>query len=86
MKKLIYFEQCPAQNVQTLFTSNITRFFNSFDFCNDYFFSMLEMMINPNSGIRLQDANTWFTNIVTYPLGYEIALSFLANRWDDIYD
>ena len=46
---------------------------------------MLEMMIDPNSGIRLQDANTWFSNIVAYPLGHEIGLSLLANRWDDIY-
>ena len=41
-------------------------------------------MIDPNSGIRLQDVNTFFTNIAANPVGNEIALDFMINRWDDI--
>jgi len=44
---------------------------------------MLVMMITPNSEIRLQDASTLFSNIAANPVGHEVALDFLINRWDE---
>ena len=44
---------------------------------------MLEMMITPDSGIRLQDASTLFSNIAANPVGHEVALNFLILRWND---
>lgn len=46
---------------------------------------MLEMMITPTSGIRLQDANTLFSNIAANPVGHEVALDFMTNRWNAVY-
>ena len=46
--------------------------------------STLDLMIKPNSGIRLQDVNLLFNNILSYPMGHQLALDFLTNRWDDI--
>lgn len=43
---------------------------------------MLEKMITPDSGIRLQDASTLFSNIAANPVGHEVALNFLINRWN----
>ncbi|XP_032798708.2 aminopeptidase N [Daphnia magna] len=45
---------------------------------------MLNRMITPSSGIRLQDANTLFSNIAANPVGHGVALDFLINRWDDV--
>ena len=42
------------------------------------------MMIKPDSGIRLQDVNRLFNNIVSYDIGHRQALLFVANRWDQI--
>lgn len=41
-------------------------------------------MITPDSGIRLQDANTLFANIAANPVGHQVALDFLTNRWNDV--
>ena len=58
--------------------------FNHFNFKNLLFENrMLEMMITPDSGIRLQDASTLFSNIAANPVGHEVALDFLINRWND---
>jgi aminopeptidase N len=46
---------------------------------------MLEMMIDPTSGIRLQDANAVFSYVSGNSLGNFLAFDFLRNRWDDIY-
>lgn len=45
---------------------------------------MLELMIDPDSGIRLQDLNTFFTNIAANEVGNQVALDFMIDRWDDI--
>lgn len=45
---------------------------------------MLEMMLQPDSGIYSGHINTLFSNIAANPLGNSIALDFLINRWDDI--
>lgn len=45
---------------------------------------MLDLMIDPTSGIRLQDANTLFSSIAANPVGHPIALDFLATRWDEV--
>ena len=45
---------------------------------------MLELMIDPTSGIRLQDANTLFSNIAANPVGHGIAFDFLGTNWDDV--
>ena len=45
---------------------------------------LLEMLLDPNSGIRRGDVNLVFNNVANNPLGNEIALNFLINRWDDI--
>ena len=45
---------------------------------------MLEMMIDPKSGIRLQDANNLFSYVANNPFGNFIAFNFLRNRWNDI--
>lgn len=50
----------------------------------DIIYHMLEMMINENSGIRLQDANTLFSSIAANPVGHGVALDFLATRWDEV--
>ncbi len=47
---------------------------------------MLKMMIDPKSGIRLQDALTVFSNIAANPVGHQVALDFLTKRWNDVYD
>lgn len=46
--------------------------------------SLLEMMLDENSGIRLSDVNTLFNNVAANSLGNDIATNFLVNRWDDI--
>ncbi|KAK4036637.1 hypothetical protein OUZ56_028681 [Daphnia magna] len=45
---------------------------------------LLEMLLDPNSSIRPSDVNTGFNNVENKPIGNEIALHFLINRWDDI--
>ena len=45
---------------------------------------MLEMIIDPKSGIRLQDANNLFSYVANNPFGNFIAFNFLRNRWNDI--
>ena len=47
---------------------------------------MLNMMINETSGIRLQDAITVFSNIAANPVGHQVALDFMTNKWNDIYN
>jgi len=47
--------------------------------------TMLEMMIDSNSGIRLQDANAVFSYVSGNALGNYLAFDFLRNRWDDMY-
>lgn len=46
--------------------------------------SLLEMMLDSESGIRLSDVNTLFKNVASNPLGNLIATDFLVNRWNDI--
>ena len=46
---------------------------------------MLEMMIDPTSGIRLQNANQVFSYVAQNPDGNRIAFEFLRDRWDDMY-
>lgn len=41
-------------------------------------------MIDPNSGIRLQDATELFSNVASNPIGNKIALDFLTSRWNDV--
>ncbi|XP_046631005.1 aminopeptidase N-like [Daphnia pulicaria] len=45
---------------------------------------LLEMLLDPTSGILSSDVNTVFNNVANNPIGNEIALDFLINRWDDI--
>ncbi|KAI9551913.1 hypothetical protein GHT06_022250 [Daphnia sinensis] len=45
---------------------------------------LLEMLLDANSGIRSSDVNTVFNNVANNPIGNEIALDFLINRWTDI--
>ena len=42
------------------------------------------MLLDPNSGILRTDVNTVFNYVANNPVGNEIALDFLINRWDDI--
>jgi aminopeptidase N len=42
------------------------------------------MLLDPTSGILSSDVNTVFNNVANNPIGNEIALDFLINRWDDI--
>lgn len=45
---------------------------------------LLEMLLDPTSGILRSDVNLVFNNVANNPIGNEIALDFLINRWDDI--
>ncbi|EFX81628.1 hypothetical protein DAPPUDRAFT_317254 [Daphnia pulex] len=45
---------------------------------------LLEMLLDPNSGILRSDVNTVFNNVANNPIGNELALDFLINRWNDI--
>lgn len=45
---------------------------------------MLEMMLDPNSGIRQSDITSLFSYIAANPLGNSIAFNFLETRWDEI--
>jgi len=45
-------------------------------------YSLLEMMVEPNSDIK--DPSTLFKNIAANPVGYTLAFDFLINRWDDV--
>lgn len=47
--------------------------------------TMLELMIDPESGIRLQDAQYVFTYVAGNSVGNPLAFAFLRDRWDDIY-
>ncbi len=49
-----------------------------------YFGRLLEMLLVPNSGILRSDFNTLFNNVANNPVGNELALDFLINRWNDI--
>ena len=42
-------------------------------------------MIDPESGIRLQDAQYVFTYVAGNSVGNPLAFAFLRDRWDDIY-
>lgn len=42
------------------------------------------MLLDPNSGILRSDINTVFNNVANNPVGNELALDFLINRWNDI--
>ena len=42
------------------------------------------MIIAPDSGIRLQDANHLFSYIANNPIGHDIALDWVIQKWDDI--
>lgn len=46
--------------------------------------SLLERMLDSQSGIRLSDVNTLFNNVASNPVGNPIATDFLVNRWTDI--
>lgn len=39
---------------------------------------LLEMLLDPNFGIRSSDVNTGFNNVENKPIGNEIALHFLS--------
>ncbi|KAI9551545.1 hypothetical protein GHT06_021878 [Daphnia sinensis] len=45
---------------------------------------LLDMLLDPTSGILRSDVNLVFNNVANNPIGNEIALDFLINRWDDI--
>lgn len=49
-----------------------------------FFYSVLEMMLNPDSGILTNDINELFKNLAANPLGNSIAFNFLITRWDEI--
>lgn len=46
--------------------------------------SMLNMIIDSTSGIRIEHVNTLFANIAATPVGNPMAFDFLINRWTDI--
>ena len=46
--------------------------------------SLLEMMLDSESGILFSDINTLFNSVASNPLGNPIATNFLIHRWDDI--
>ena len=45
---------------------------------------MLEMILDPNSGINIGDVDRLFNKIANNPVGNPIAMTFLINRWTDI--
>lgn len=45
---------------------------------------LLESMLLADGGIRAGDRNTLFNAVANNPVGNEIALDFLINRWDAI--
>ena len=45
---------------------------------------MLNLMLQPDGGIRREDVRTLFSNLAATSVGNSIAVSFLINRWDDI--
>ena len=45
---------------------------------------MLEMMIDPQSGIRLQNGRDVFDAVAANPDGNRIAFEFLRDRFDDM--
>lgn len=57
---------------------------NKFIFFLWIHFSLLDEMISPNSAIRLQDTNRLFGLVANNPIGHEVAMSWLAEKWDDI--
>jgi len=48
------------------------------------FSRLLEKLLDANSGILRSDANVVFNYVANNPVGNEIALDFLINRWNDI--
>jgi aminopeptidase N len=44
----------------------------------------LEKLLDANSGILRSDVNVVFNYVANNPVGNEIALDFLINRWNDI--
>lgn len=42
------------------------------------------MTIDPDSGIRLQDANSVFGYVADNPVGNRIAFDFLSDNFDEI--
>ncbi|KAI9561562.1 hypothetical protein GHT06_012521 [Daphnia sinensis] len=46
--------------------------------------TLLERMIDSQSGIRLSEVNTLFNNVASNPVGNPVATDFLVNRWTDI--
>ena len=48
------------------------------------FSRLLEKLLDANSGILRSDANVVFNYVANNPVGKEIALDFLINRWNDI--
>ncbi|EFX67144.1 hypothetical protein DAPPUDRAFT_203795 [Daphnia pulex] len=46
--------------------------------------SLLNKMLDSESGIRLSDVNTLFNNVASNPVGNALATDFLVNQWDAI--
>ncbi len=46
-------------------------------------FRMMEMIVDPVSGIYEGNLNTLFSNIAANPLGNSIAMDYLTNHWDE---
>ena len=45
---------------------------------------MLNLMLQPDEGIRREDVRTLFSNLAATSVGNSIAFTFLINRWNDI--
>ena len=54
------------------------------NYCKLALFRLLEKLLDANSGILRSDANVVFNYVANNPVGNEIALDFLINRWNDI--
>jgi aminopeptidase N len=46
--------------------------------------SLLNKMLDSESGIRLGDVNTLFNNVASNPVGNALATDFLVNQWEAI--
>lgn len=46
--------------------------------------SLLEMSLDPNSGIRRNDASSVFINVGSNPVGRDLTFNFIQTRWSEM--
>ena len=85
--KLLYGLSC-SRDADTLSKYALLREKQKNGIFNMYYFAkigrLLEMSLDPTSGIRRSDASSVFRNVASNSYGRDIVFNFLVNRWAEM--